>query len=164
MPIYDRMGQDLCVPTPRPWPREEFVAWLDAVKARLGLEKDAHLAEYFGIGHTLISNWRSGKQRPSMATLSTMAAALKEDPRELWVLAGWYNAVDLGLVEVDAPTGGGPPVELRRLAEVYDDPRMDDEDRAAMLNAVRMVYLGVLADLDQRDRRESSHPGRRHTG
>lgn len=159
--IDAQLGQDLCVPTRSDWPQVEFVAWLDATKARLGYEKDAHLAEHFGIGHTLISNWRSGKQRPSMATLSTVAAALKEDPRELWVLAGWYSAVDLGLVKDEQLVDDGLPTEIRRLVEVYGDPRMDDEDRVAMLRAVRMVYQGVLADL--RDR-PPAMPGQRRIG
>lgn len=154
-------SQDVCVPTPRDWPHTEFVQWLDATKRRLGLEKDSHLAEHLGVGHTLISNWRSGKQRPSWDGLLGVARALGIDVRPLWVLAGYIGPGDVGLVDdTDEAALQAQPIEIQRLLEVYTDPRMDTADRAAILNAVRMVYQGVLADLSERDR-PSLKPRRR---
>lgn len=141
----------MCVPTRTEWPQHDFLDWLDATKRRLGLHRDAHLADHLGIGHTLISNWRSNKQRPSMETLNKIAAVLHEDPRRLWVLAGWTNAVDVGLLADDTATVEPPlPDEVEQLIQLLRDERLDDDDRRYFLRAVRGVCEGVLADLSRR--------------
>lgn len=157
--------QTVCVPTPADWPHAEFVAWLDATKERFRLTADAHLAERLGIGRTLIVNWRRGVQRPSWEILVDVAHALGEDVRPLWVLAGLVSREDVGLVdETDHGALQALPREIQQLIEVYADRRMDVDDRAAILRAVRMVYQGVLADLSERERPAAARPARRRAG
>jgi transcriptional regulator with XRE-family HTH domain len=148
---------DMCVDARSDWPQHEFLKWLDAVRDQLGLPSDLQLSQHIGVGHTLISGWRNGRQRPSVKSLNIIAAKLGEDPRKLWVLAGLAHATDTGLLG-DQPTAGvmyGMPEEMRDLMAVYRDPRMTDDDRAATRRAIAMIAAGVRSDLDARELRRS---------
>lgn len=157
-------AQDTCVPTRGDWPQEAFAAWLDDTKKRLGLRSDYQLAEHFDIGHTLISGWRNGRQRPSIPTLSRIAAVLQEDPRRLWVLAGAASPADVGLSDAAPPVvQPALPEELQQLIATYFDERLDDRDREAILRHVRILEQTVQADLVAREERDRQ-VGRRRTG
>lgn len=136
------------------WPeREAFLGWLDDVKRRLSLGSDNQLAQYFSIGHTLISNWRNGRQRPSMETLTQIARSVGEDPRRLWILGGIAEAADVGLDERDLILASPAlPIEVEQLLGVLADARLSEQDRADVLRHVRLITVGVLADLAERDR------------
>lgn len=162
-------SNDDCVPTRKDpsWPQEEFLAWLDAVRDRkFRLPNDLQLAERLGIGHSLISNWRHGRQRPSMEILTKVARATGEDPRRLWVLAGIVDAADCGLDDDNPPVVQRQiPAELEQLADALDDPRLDKRDHADALGAVRLIDTGVRAAAAQRDKRQpGGGPSRRQAG
>lgn len=143
--------QTACVPTRSDWPRDEFLAWLDETKARLGIRSDYQLAQHFDIGHTLISGWRNGRQRPSIPTLSQIASVLGEDARKLWVLAGTVDAADVGLAEAAPPVvRRALPEELQNLIATYFDERLDERDREAIRRHVRILDQTVRSELAAR--------------
>lgn len=146
-----RVLDDACVPTRSDWPQDEFLAWLDAYKRRKRIRSDYQLAAHLGIGHTLISGWRNGRQKPSIETLNRVAAVTGDDPRELWVLAGAANASDVGLLgERQLQTGPDLPVEFEELIALYGSAELTDADRAAVLRHVDLLRQGILADLERR--------------
>jgi transcriptional regulator with XRE-family HTH domain len=150
-----------CVSTRDPWPRDEVLAWFDATKRRLNLTSDYAASKYFGIGHTLISGWRNDRQRPSVDTLTRMAAVLEEDPRSLWVLAGQADAAGVGLT-ADAMEAtrraADRPQEFDDLLNAYFDPRMTDQDRTDVRRQVKLLALGILTDLEQREHGREARP------
>lgn len=153
-----------CVSTRDPWPRDEFLQWLEATKRRLNLPSDYALARHFGIGHTLISGWRNDRQRPSVDTLTRMAAVLGEDPRSLWVLAGQADAAGVGLTAEDVAATrrtAERPQEFDDLLNAYFDQRMTDQDRADVRRQIKLLALGILTDLQQREHAGTGQPERR---
>jgi transcriptional regulator with XRE-family HTH domain len=153
-----------CVSTRNPWPRDEFLAWLDATKRRLNLPSDYAFARYVGIGHTLISGWRNDRQRPSVDTLTRMAEALGEDPRALWVLAGQADAANVGLTDEQLAATrrtAERPQEFDDLLSAYFDERMTEQDRADVRRQMQLLTLGILTDLGQREHTRSGAPERR---
>jgi transcriptional regulator with XRE-family HTH domain len=153
------------VPAQDTWSRQEFTEWLDSIKARQQLPSDNQLAQFFGISHSMISAWRSGRQRPSLDTLTSLAITLQIDARPLWVLAGLADAADIGLAEDaadDLVRDAARPAEVDEFMRVYNDPRMTDEDRADMRRQLRRLARGVVLDLEDRDRpAEQAGAGRR---
>jgi transcriptional regulator with XRE-family HTH domain len=141
-------SDDDCVPTRPDWPQQEFLAWLDATKRRLGIVSDNQLAMHLGIGHTLISGWRNNRQRPSFETLNLIAHVLGDDPRPLWVLAGLVTPGEVGLLDDVQPT---QPIELPaavvELLDLLDDPRLDAGAREQLLGTVRVLVAGTQAGL-----------------
>ncbi|WP_221449006.1 helix-turn-helix domain-containing protein [Micromonospora polyrhachis] len=106
------------------WPeRESFIAHLDRLKKSRGFRYDIALAEAAEISHSAISNWRSGKQRPSLAAIGKLAAALDVDQRDLAARAG----VAEGFTHASMPTQ--LPPELETLFDQYQtaDPSRRDE-------------------------------------
>jgi transcriptional regulator with XRE-family HTH domain len=153
-----------CVSTREPWPQDEFLQWLEAVKRRLGLPSDYALAQHLGIGHTLISGWKNGRQRPSVETLTRMATVLDEDPRSLWVLAGQADAAGVGLTADDIAATrrtADRPQEFDDVLTAYFDPRMTEQDRADVRRQMRLLALGILTDLGDRQQAASGQPERR---
>lgn len=153
-----------CVPTRDPWPRDEFLAWFDATKRRLDLSSDYAASKFFNIGHTLISGWRNDRQRPSVDTLTRMASVLGEDPRSLWVLAGQADAAGVGLTGDDMAAtrrAADRPQEFDDLMTAYFDSRMTDQDRADVRRQIKLLALGILTDLQQRERARAGQPERR---
>jgi transcriptional regulator with XRE-family HTH domain len=149
-----------CVPTRSDWPQDEFLAWFDAAKAGAGLKSDYQFAQYLDIGHTLISGWRNSRQRPSVETLSKIAAKLGEDPRRLWVLVGAVKAADIGLDESERLVVRPPlPQELQDLITAYLDERLDERDREAIRRHVRILTQSIHGDLEARQR-ETTKPRR----
>ncbi len=158
----DAVGaQDVRVSTRSDWPQAAFIGWLDGIKVRRQIRSDNKLAERWGIGHTLISGWRNGKQRPSIDTLNRIASAEEMDPRALWVLAGAANAIDVGLVGDDPLRGSAAmPTEFAELLETYESDELTDTDREYVRHHVRMLNIGVLADLATRRKEREQPPGR----
>lgn len=156
--------QDGRVATRTDWPQEEFLRWWDATKARLVAEgkikaragepaSDYRMSDYLGLNHTLISGWRGGRSKPSVETLLLIAPILKEDPRELLVLAGWVSAISVGLLDDDVTPGIGRPdlpQEFLDLLSAYWNPELTDEDREIIRRHVSLLAQGVLADLAAR--------------
>lgn len=131
----DLNGHSGRVPTRTDWPQATFLKWLDQLKDSLGLPSDLQLAQHLGIGHTLISGWRNGRQRPSTGTLTAIASATGEDPRHLWVLAGVATAQEVGLAGRPAPDP--LPREITDLIALYR--RSDKATRAVLLGQVAFL-------------------------
>lgn len=141
-------SDDVCVSTRPDWPQQEFLAWFDATKQRLGISSDNQMAVYLGIGHTLISGWRNNRQRPSFETLNLIARVLEIDPRHLWVLVGLVSPGEVGLLDDDQPAR---PLELPpavvELLDLLEDPRLDAAARDQLLGTVRVLVAGTRAGL-----------------
>lgn len=121
---------------------------MDAVKRRRDIPSDFALAQRWGIGHTLISGWRSSRQRPSIETLTKIAVVEQMDARTLWVLAGLVSPADVGLLDnVNPVQPVALPAELVELRDLLDDPRLDASARAQLLGTVRVLVAGTRAGL-----------------
>lgn len=114
------------------WPeREAFIAHLDRLKQQRGIRYDVALAEAAEISHSAISNWRSGKQKPSLANVIKLADALDVDRQDLAARAG----VAEGLARASVPTQLPPELEL--LIDQYQTA--DPNRRAELLSRVQFV-------------------------
>jgi transcriptional regulator with XRE-family HTH domain len=142
------------------WPQQEFLAWLDAIKKGLGLRSDNQLAARLGIGHTLISGWRHGHQRPSMGACKKIADALGEDHRRLLVLAGLADAIEMGLLDDVMPVVPRTiPEEIERLIDLYNDERLSDKGRGLLLTHVDICRMGIEASLVRYNMHRPSRTG-----
>lgn len=109
------------------WPeREKFVAHLDRLKEARGFRYDVALAEAADISHTSISNWRAGKQKPSLPAIMKLADALDVDATDLAARAG----VAEGLARASVPTQLPPELEL-----LFDQYQTADPNRRVELLA-----------------------------
>lgn len=96
------------------WPeREAFIARLDELMKREGIRHDSALAELAGIAHTTPGNWRLGKTKPSLMTVTVINRVLKGRPNELAKAAGMVSD-EAEIVEPDPL-----PDQLRRLIALY---------------------------------------------
>jgi transcriptional regulator with XRE-family HTH domain len=86
------------------WPEKaEFLEWLDLKRTQAGIRSYLELAERAGISHTSISGWRTGRQKPSMSSLESIAKVIGAEPREVWVRAGLMDAGHAGLSDLPEP-------------------------------------------------------------
>lgn len=134
------------------WPEQEaFIAHLDRLKDARGYRYDAALAEAAEISQSAISNWRKGKQKPSLTAVVKLASALGVDPRDLAARAG----VAEGLAQASTPTQ--LPPELETLFDHYQTA--EPNRRAELLNFVNRVNEWFEATRPrtsgERDRRAS---------
>lgn len=134
------------------WPeREAFIAHLDRLKDARGFRYDVALAEAAEISHSAISNWRSGKQRPSLTAIRKLAAALDVDHHDLAARAG----VAEGFAQASTPTQ--LPSELEILIDQYQTA--DTNRRSELLQ--RLAWVSEWFDAtapkpgDERSRRAS---------
>jgi integrase len=65
-----------------------FGRWLDAQRARLGMDTDRALAAAAGVKPSMIANWRADRFGPTRGTADKVAAGLGIDPREVYQVAG----------------------------------------------------------------------------
>jgi transcriptional regulator with XRE-family HTH domain len=130
------------------WPREEFMRWLDEQRAQAGYANDFALAEAVPISHTTLSGWRNGRQRPTVAKLAEVAAALNLDPRHLWVRAGLMTAEEVGLPR-DA--------EPEPLADA------DEATRDLIRNSSALDEAGKQELLEMLDEQARADAARRHS-
>ena len=114
------------------WPeREAFVAHLDRLKKARNIRYDAALAEMAEFHPSVISNWRSGKQRPSLSSIVQLAEALSVDKHDLAARAG----VAEGFAQASVPTQ--LPAELELLLDQWQTA--DPNRRAELLTRVQFV-------------------------
>lgn len=100
---------------------------------------DNKLAEMLGWNHTKLHGWRTGRQRPSFASLTELAGILKEEPRKLWVLAGLASAQEAGLQ--GSPEPQPLPRPLQELIEMYW--ASDKNARTVLLGQVEFLLDGM---------------------
>lgn len=109
------------------WPeRESFVAHLDRLKRARSIRYDSALAEMAEFHPSVISNWRSGKQRPSLTSIVQLAEALDVDKHDLAARAG----VAEGFAQASTPTQLPPELET-----LHDQWQTADPNRRAELLA-----------------------------
>lgn len=133
------------------WPeRDAFIAHLDRLKDQRGFRYDVALAEAADISHSAISNWRSGKQRPSLTAITKLAAALDVNAHDLAARAG----VAEGFAQASTPTQLPPQLEL--LIDQYQTA--DPNRRAELLSKVEFIsewFDATAPKPDERSRRAS---------
>ena len=132
------------------WPeRTAFMEHLDTLKRRRGFRHDSALAEAADFSHTTISNWRSGKQRPSITNITKVATALDVDPTDLAARAG----IAEGFAQASTPRQ--LPAELEYLLDQYASA--DPNRRAELLGRVAWVseWFDATSTGDARTRRAS---------
>lgn len=134
----------LCVDTPAPkhWPeREAFFDWFDERKRIVKIRHDSVVARKAGLDGSSISSWRSGRQRPSSASLSAIAAVLEAGAQETWAKAGLLTAGDM-------PKAGTPSIreDLATIDRALKDPTLPAEDLVVIEATLEML----LARLESR--------------
>lgn len=146
---------------PKSWPVEEFQAYLLACMERAGIADYAVLSRMTGVSQTQLSNWRYGKSQPSQPSLKKIAPALGVAPVNLYIAAGVNDSEELELSSrPDLRVG---PREFQDLAELWDDPRLTDEQRSFVRRSVGTLVAGLSSELPKRDGTAKNHPsgGRR---
>lgn len=75
---------------PRAWNREGFFRWLDRriTQIKPPIVDMQSLAGLSGVSHSALSNWRKGKYRPSLDSLSLLAGPLQVNRETVWAEAG----------------------------------------------------------------------------
>jgi transcriptional regulator with XRE-family HTH domain len=86
-------------PPRKPWNREGFFGWLDRriTQVNPSIPDMQTLAALSGVSHSALSNWRKGKYRPSLDSLSMLAEPLQVAKETVWAEAGIVP-------ELEAPT------------------------------------------------------------
>lgn len=133
------------------WPEQEaFIAHLDRLKEARGFRYDVALAEAAELSHSTISNWRAGKQKPSVVAITKLATALDVDPSDLAARAG----VAEGLARASVPTQ--LPPELETLLDHYQTA--EPNRRSELLSFVSRVnewFEATMPRSSERTRRAS---------
>lgn len=110
--------------TAKSWRREPFFAWLDRRCAELGIKTMQALADLCGpaLSHSALSNWRSGKWRPTMDKLRVLAGPLQVPEETVLYEAGMLPAVpeeDRGIAMI--ATSGLPDAAKAMLLDMYQE-------------------------------------------
>lgn len=138
----------LCVDTPSPkhWPeREAFFDWFDERKRIVRIRHDAAVARKAGLDGSSISSWRSGRQRPTAASLSAVAAVLEAGAQETWARAGLLTSGDIK--PVSAPS---IREDLAVINRALKDPSTPAEDLVVIEATLEML----MARLESRAKRK----------
>ncbi|MEV4767754.1 helix-turn-helix domain-containing protein [Micromonospora humida] len=132
------------------WPQHaDFIAHLDRLKEARGIRYDAALAEAAEFHPSVLSNWRSGKQRPSLTNITKLATALDVNAHDLAARAG----VAEGFAQASTPTQ--LPAEVETLIDHVQTA--DPNRRAELLSRIAWVNEWFEATIqrpgDERPRR-----------
>lgn len=134
------------------WPQQAaFIAHLDRRKKEAGYRSDLALADAAGISHTSISNWRRGRQRPSMEALHGVAEALGEPDtaHSLAELAGLVDPERFGLPRAKVRhdegeelilNSGASPAQIKMMLERYHR-KLDSARRDAVEDVRDQIEL-----------------------
>lgn len=134
------------------WPEHTaFISHIDRRRRQAGFATWQALSYATGISHTTISNWRSGKQRPSMDKLYPLAEALGEPDtaHSLAELAGIVDAERFGragpAVKRDEGeelilNSGASPAQIKRMLERYHR-KLDASRREAIEDITEQLDL-----------------------
>lgn len=92
----------MCVNTPplKHWPeRDAFFEWFDERKKIAKLKHDSVIARMAGLDSSAVSSWRSGRTRPTTASLTGIAKVLDAAAQEVWARAGHLTDQEVAAVE-----------------------------------------------------------------
>lgn len=118
--------------------RVEFFLWFDRKRDEAGIKNDFEVARLAGLNHSSISAWRSGRQRPTTASLADIAVVLGVSSREIWDEAGFLNDKDRQEMMT--------PAEMAGVEIIQSSPRLSQ----AQKNALAAIFLAQ----ERRDREE----------
>ena len=140
---------------------EEFREYLLACMKRAEISDFAELSRLTGVSQTQLSNWRYGKSQPSQPSLRKIAPILGIAPVNLYIAAGVNDTEELELDR--APDLRVGPAEFQDLAELWDDPRLTDEQRSFLRRSIATLVAGLRAELPKHRGPAKDHPsgGRR---
>lgn len=128
------------------WPEQaDFIALIDDYKARRNLRFDSSLAEAAGINQTALTNWRKGKVKPSLVSVTRIAEALGISPSHLAAVAGIITA-DFAAPQEQEPL----PASIQRLAERYRDA--DEHQRMELERQINVTLTWFDATIGWQDR------------
>jgi transcriptional regulator with XRE-family HTH domain len=146
---------------PKSWPREDFVEYLNACMQRAGIPDYATLSRLSGVSQSQLSNWHNDKAQPSQSSLKKLAAHLGVKPVSLYLAAGVYDSTELDLAQTPDPRVG--PTEFLDLTELWDDPRLNDDQRSFVRRSISTLVAGLRAELPKGGRAGKDRPsgGRR---
>lgn len=101
MPRAHKSANLVSVRTSKPWNRIEFFVWLDSVLSTSTIPHVSRLAEEADISPSTISNWKTGKQRPTLDKLEAIANVLGVPRSVVWAKAGLLGDDDLSAAAVN---------------------------------------------------------------
>lgn len=123
------------------WPeRDDFFRFWDQRKRVVGLKHDSVIAKMAGLDGSAPSGWRSGRQRPSTASLKAIAPILETSAQELWAAAGLLTPADFQ--PVSAPS---IREDLAMLDRAIKDPNTPPEDLVVIEATLEMLMARIEA-------------------
>lgn len=130
----------------RPMPRvmknrNEWGAWIVALRARRGIKSQAALAETIGYSRGSVADWERGKNRPDLAALGAIFSAFPDEPRPSFLgLPGLAppnpEMSASGATTASQLTNGESAVNGQIAAVVALMQQLDDTQRTRVLNLV----------------------------
>lgn len=131
---------------PKHWPeRERFFRFWDQRKKAVGLKHDSVIAKMAGLDGSAPSGWRSGRQRPSTASLKAIAPILETSAQELWAEAGLLSSADFQPTQ--APS-------IRRDLALIDQAIHDPDTPAEDLVVIEATLEMLMARIEARAKRK----------
>lgn len=130
---------------PKSWPREDFVEYLSALMRRAGIADYATLSRLSGVSQSQLSNWHNDKAQPSQASLKKIAPHLGVKPGNLYIVAGINDADEFDSRQADDYLVG--PSEVGDLVELWNDPRLNDDQRSFIRRSISTLVSGLRAEL-----------------
>lgn len=148
-------------PVPSQWPAEEFREYLLALMREKRIANYAELSRLSGVSQWQFSQWNRGLAQPSAKSLRKVAPVVGVQPVNLFIAAGLNEADELELDQ--GPDLRVGPREFVELAELWDDPRLTDEQRSFVRRSVATLVAGLRAELPVQGRPAKDRPsgGRR---
>lgn len=130
------------------WPeRERFFRFWDQRKRVVGLKHDSVIAKMAGLDGSAPSGWRSGRQRPSTASLKAIAPILETSAQELWAEAGLLAPADIQQAKTPSIRD-----DLALIDRALRDPNTPAED----LVVIEATLELLMARLEGRAKRKKA--------
>lgn len=122
---------------PRSMQQQSFADWLDRTLTERKIS-GGEVARSVGKSDGTVSKWRSGKAKPSLASVRKLAAFLDVDPLRLIVTAGLMSSEEAGVDRLPIPR---ETVRVQRAKEqIMKNPYLSRGDREALLKTLVERY------------------------
>lgn len=130
------------------WPeRERFFRFWDQRKRVVGLKHDSVIAKMAGLDGSAPSGWRSGRQRPSTASLKAIAPILETSAQELWAEAGLLAPADIQQTKTSS---------VREDLALIDRAIKDPDTPAEELVVIEATLEMLMARIEARAKRKKA--------